>query len=379
MRIFYLASHFYPIVDASTRRIHSYTKSFVEHGNDVMVIVSYPKNDNNEGVVDGIRYQCFTKSRYLSSGKIRRLLYRLMSIAKTFSYIKNCKPDVLMAYSDSFFVNLGYAFLAKQLGINFIVEKTEYPYGYNDMNNTSRYMALQKLKLYTKIVTISKELESYYKKTDRPVFLLPMTVDMTIFDKVVVEKCSPYIAVTFGVNLRDGLFDTIKVYEQYIGIRGERDKFQLVLIGDIERLCLLHPECNEIKEYIRNHSLEQYISFTGRVTSDQVCQYLANASCLLTTPTRYDSGGFPTKLGEYMLSGTPIVLTAAGEVSDYLENRVHALVSKPENMDEVSRNICFIQDNIEFGQILANNAKALAKKAFNADTYVDELLDFIIN
>lgn len=379
MRITYLASHFYPIRDASTRRIHSYTKSFVEHGNDVIVIVSYPQKNNNEGVVDGIRYQCFTNRRYLSSGKIWRLLYRVMSIAKTLSYIKNCKPDVLMTYSDSFVVNMSYAFLAKHLGINFIVEKTEYPYGYYKMNNTARLLALQKLKLYTKIVTISKELESYYIKTGRPVFLLPMTVDMTIFDKVVVEKCSPYIAVTFGVNNRDGLFDTIRIYKQYMEIRGMKEKLKLLLIGDIDCLCLLHPECNEIIEYIRIHRLEQYISFTGRVTPEQVCQYLANASCLLTTPTRYNSGGFPTKLGEYMLSGTPIVLTAAGEVSDYLENRVHALVSKPENMDEVSRNICFIQDNIEFGQILANNAKALAKKAFNADTYVDELLDFIIN
>ena len=379
MRLIYLASHFYPIMDASTRRIHSYLKSFASHGNEVIVLVFYPQATNNEGVVDGIKYRCITSLDYLKAGPLLRMFYRAKSIIRSGNDIIKMKPTALLTNSDSFSVNIWYALISKFLGVYYIVEKTEYPYGFHTLKSYQKTLVLKKLKIYSKVITISKELFAFYKRIGRPVFLLPMTIDPSIFDSIKRGERKPYIAVSFGVNLRDGLFDTIKVYERYLEIRGEKEKLALVLIGDFDRLCKLHPECKEILFYIKSKGLESHISFTGRITPEKVCELLANATCLVTTPTKYDSGGFPTKLGEYMLSGTPIVLTVAGEVNNYLKNNEHALISQPEDMCNVSFNISFIQDNPDFGEYLAENAKSLAQKAFNSDTYIDDLCEFIIN
>jgi hypothetical protein len=53
------------------------------------------------------------------------------------------------------------------------------------------------------------------------------------------------------------------------------------------------------------------------------------------------------------------------------------LISQPGELDNVATNILFIQQNKAMGLIFAKNAKNTANEFFNADKYVDELINFI--
>ena len=58
-------------------------------------------------------------------------------------------------------------------------------------------------------------------------------------------------------------------------------------------------------------------------------KYLCNAKLLaLARPDSIQAqGGFPTKLGEYLATGRPVVVTKVGEIPDYLEDGVNAFLS----------------------------------------------------
>ena len=44
---------------------------------------------------------------------------------------------------------------------------------------------------------------------------------------------------------------------------------------------------------------------------------------------------FPTKLGDYLASGIPTVVTSAGEVPNYLPDGVSSFIAKPGDVDSI--------------------------------------------
>ena len=200
-----------------------------------------------------------------------------------------------------------------------------------------------------------------------------MTIDMDRFKGFHRQNVlNPYIAIVFGTHNRDGLFESIISYNKYYELAKSKP-YRLILIGNYEVL----SDKDKITKYIQENNLQENIEIKGLVRADEVPQILINADCLLTTPSEYISGGFPTKLGEYMLSGVPVVLTIAGEVGDYTTNMENVLSSQPGNWDEVAANILYVQENRKESLIIAENAKLLANQVFNANNYIVDLISFI--
>lgn len=65
-------------------------------------------------------------------------------------------------------------------------------------------------------------------------------------------------------------------------------------------------------------------------------QMLKNAEALvLDRPNSLQAQyGFPTKLGEYLLTGNPVVVTKVGDIPLYLKDGVSALLSEDRNPKE---------------------------------------------
>lgn len=57
--------------------------------------------------------------------------------------------------------------------------------------------------------------------------------------------------------------------------------------------------------YLKKHDLDAIILFLGRIPNNEVSKILKR---LMTIPNEYISGGFLTKLGKYMFSGTPMLV-----------------------------------------------------------------------
>jgi len=370
----------FPIGNASSIRIMSYCKALAKKGVFIKVLILAPTREakvNKEvsGIHEGVHYQYMTKVTWKNANAsvFTKGCYYLFGLLKSLKYIRKDKINCLLSYHSNLLSNMFYWMVTRTLSIPFLLDKTEYPYGYYKMSVLSKKIARFKLLFYDGFIVISKELETFYKRIKTNIFHLPMSFDMDRYKGYKRNKvASPYIAVVFGVHNRDGLYESVVAYKKYCDLSPE-NTYRLVMIGNYNNL----TDKNKIDRYMQDNHLQDKIEIKGLVSINKVPQILINADCLLTTPNEYASGGFPTKLGEYMLSGVPIVATSAGEVDKYVTHMKDILISQPGDLDNVASNILYLQQNKTIGLLIAENARNKVKKVFNADNYVDELIYFI--
>lgn len=373
----------FPIGNVSTVRYSSYCKALAKRGVFSKVYVTAPSktaspNLNVSGVDKGVFYEyvCGKITWEGDPSVVVKVFYYLYGLLRTALLLKRDRVNCVLLYSGDF-VSYFFIWLCSLVfPFVLVTDKSEYPYGYARKGRLGQAFQRLKLKVFDGFVVMTKELVEFYqrvkaKKAD--VFFLPMTVDSAKFDGVAKNKDVPsYIACVFGVHNRDGLLDTVKAYGIYKNKLG-CEAMRLWLIGDFTNL-ISGPV---VAKYIVDNNLCDDVVLKGVLPHEFMPQALVDASCLITTALEYTSGGFPTKLGEYLLSGTPVVTTSAGEISLYLRDRVDAFVSTPGDVEGVANSLIFVHENENVAKSVAKRGRELALSAFNADSYVSGFASFL--
>lgn len=370
----------FPIGNASTLRVYSYCKSIAKSGHKVKVFILAPTteaaiNTLHSGNYQGVDFQNITSITWSDKpSAFKKLWYYVYGIFRTLILINRGGYNSIITYHNTLFFAFIFRIYSIIKGIPFVIDKTEYPYYYHNSGKLGRLIREINVKLFSGIITITTELESFYSKFNRT-FLLPMTIDPDRYasaEKSIADE--EYIAVVIGSHNRDGVLDSIKVYNEYIKLVTNQNRIRkLYLIGDLTS----KPDYDIISQYIKDNNLCFYIKMLGRVRGDEIPNLLVKAKCLLTTPSSFPSGGLPTKLGEYLLSGVPVITTIVGEVENYLKNEQDFLGDFPGEYISLAKKIFLVQEDQQLAMRLGENGKSAAMKNFNADNYVDELLNFI--
>jgi glycosyltransferase involved in cell wall biosynthesis len=370
----------FPVGNASTLRVFSYCKAMAKLGHKVKVFILAPTkeaaiNSVHSGNYQGVDFENVTSITWSTPpSSLKKFAYYLYGIFKTILLIHKGGYNSILTYHNTLFLAFIIRIYSSIRMIPFVIDKTEYPYYYRTSGKLGKFIREINLKFFSGIITITKELESFYSKFNRT-FLLPMTIDPNRYAGVERNKVDEdYIAVVVGSHDRDGVFDSIKVYNEYFKlIVNKKEVNNLYLIGDLTN----KRDYNAILQFIQDRDLVSHIKMLGRVGGDEIPNLLINAKCLLSTPSSFPSGGFPTKLGEYLLSGVPVVMTIVGEVESYLKNGHDFLGDYPGNYLDLAKKILMLQEDPELAIRLGTNGKSTAMKNFNADNYVGELLNFI--
>lgn len=370
----------FPRGNVSTLRIISYCKSLVKRGYAVKVYILAPTteasvNTNKQGVFEGIEYEYLTDITWSTRNPhfILKVIYYFCGIFKFIFKVKQDSLVVLLTYHSSLFFNVIMKLVTKSMGVCFVLDKTEYPVG----RTTPSVIEKIKLKCFDKIVTISKELQLFFSQYSKDVFLLPMSIDPDRYaqdDSVQIKNNK--VTVIFGTHNRDCIMDSIQGFIRFVRKTGNKS-LKLSLVGNFDRLCNDYPENRSILSLIDEENMEDRIIFEGEIPNDQIPYYLMTSKILLTTPRFFVSGGFPTKLGEYLLSGSPVIATKAGELADYLHHREDLIFVEPGNIQEIAEAICWVEDNEMESKLVAKKGQETAKRLFNADTYMDDFERFL--
>lgn len=382
----------FPEGNVSTLRIISYCKSLSSNGCLVKVYLIAPTseakvNSIRHGFYEGIEFEYVNGITWENDSVsfVHKYVQYIKGVFLTKKLLKRDNIKCLLSYHSELFANICFRISCNSLNINFILDKTEYPKSSQKKNRIGLFFEYISLSFFDKIITISNELFLYYRSflnlSEDSVFLLPMTIDkdryLNIHPSIISDR---YIAVVFGTHNRDNILNSVKAYLKYFELIKEKDfgeAYSLKMIGDYVRLCQLYPENNEIMDLIKENNLSDKVEFLGLLTNESVPKILLDANCLLSTPDCFVSGGFPTKLGEYLLSGNPVVVTSAGEVGNYLTHLENAFLSDPGEIYKIAENLVMVQKDQVLSREIGNRGKNLAKVVFNADSYIEDLKMFI--
>jgi glycosyltransferase involved in cell wall biosynthesis len=90
------------------------------------------------------------------------------------------------------------------------------------------------------------------------------------------------------------------------------------------------------------------------------------------------TGGFPTKLGEYLATGKPVVVTKVGDIPKYLEDGVSAYLVVPDDNKAFAEKLEFVLGNYANALKTAQCGIELTKSVFNYKVQSKRIQDYLI-
>lgn len=385
MRIYLITGHQYPIGTAQTNRLRSYLEALASLGHDVNVLIYRPsevKEDVKNKMSGRLNNVNYLSSAY-SIGKMKNPL--LARITWIYGYLnclrllfkenKQSSIDIIIqGSSKSSIIPLVYM-ISRIIKCRYILENSEYPWFIlkkRSIRNTLDKILYLHLyyKLFDGVLAMTKTLQLYHKKYSKKnaqIFHLPMTVDINRFN----IKCASENYITYVGNLsyyKDGVDVLV---ESFIHIAAKYPRWKLRIIGNTSCDHLVKQRATEV-------SLEDRIILMGMVDRDDVPALLCSSKILaLARPSSLQSdGGFPTKLGEYLATGNLVVVTAVGEIPNYLENEVSALIADPDSIESFASKLDIgITKNKEFSSVMVKG-REVCTRVFNSKVQAVRLSNY---
>ena len=223
------------------------------------------------------------------------------------------------------------------------------------------------------LFVISNQLRSYFiqegVRAER-IETINMIADTSRFEGL--EKRShkdKYLAYCGNLsNTKDGVDLLIKAFAE---VHAEYPDYELYLIGQKEK--------NANEQLINDLGLDHYVICTGTVSAKEMPQMLKDADMLLLCrPDNLQAQyGFPTKLGEYLLTANPVVVTAVGDIPIYLHDGKNAMVSQAGNTHEFARKIIWLLNNPAEAKKIGEDGRVTALEHFNGSIETKKMIDFI--
>lgn len=277
---------------------------------------------------------------------------------------------------------LPFMTVARVSGIRTFHERTELPslmVGaglFNKLDHT-----LYKLLLcgFLGIYVISRALQSEMRRLTGAgvkVYVVNMIVDLSRFQNVHEEPNSVLKTITYCGDLsspKDGVDILIRSFALAC-VSINESPFILKLAGSTDN----EYTQKKLRPLIDELNVSDKIEFLGQVRRQDVPALLSCSDLLvLARPSSEQAAyGFPTKLGEYLASKKPVLVTNTGEISMYLTDGVDVFLVQPNDVEAFAERIVEISRNYKEALRIGCNGYAAAEMYFSV-TSAAECLETI--
>ena len=360
-RVIFLNRRYCP-GEAWTNRILAYARGFAELGEEVVLyyIITDRKRTQPNISIDGVK----VVNLWESDGFIARKF-------KTVSFLKNLlkfgrivrSGDVLFLYGE-YEYQLRIAAWVKRKTKTFC-EITEHPqiFGLSKSAQRSRKRRIKLLKHLDGLFVISQSLKNYYIEEgldENKVHVINMFVDTNRFIGLQKSTIDKYIAYCGAVSYdKDGVNILIESFAKFCH---NHNDYKLYIIGKS-----VNPlEMNQLKNLTQKLSIEDKVVFTGVIPPNEMPQLLYDASVLaLARPDNIQAqNGFPTKLGEYLATGNPVVVTKVGEIPQFVIDNENGYLAEP-NPDCFAEKLLWVAEHYEEARRVGKKGRELAFSDFS--------------
>lgn len=357
-----------PVGMAATTRIMSYSKGLVETGANVEVWSCIPTGDfggfdSDSGTYEGVDYR-YVYTRKRSRYKVVRIIQHLISFVSLIIEFqrdnRRKKTDAVLLSSDSVFLQLLTGLLCRINNITAIFIFDEFPYPIRGKLKTDIPYLKKKLygvslRLFDGYISMTRTLLDYYKSIcDHPGITISTITDLTRFSNIKKETSEPNntLSLVYMGNMelsKDNVDNIIRALPNIL----EEFDCHLYLYGKPSPKDLV-----SLKQLVSELSLGEHVSF-HYAKSNEVSSILSKADILVSSQpdTKRAMGGFPTKLGEYLMSGTPVLLTNVGETSKYFIDGEDMFFAIPDSPEDFANKIKHIKNHYKDALNVAQNGK----------------------
>ena len=218
-------------------------------------------------------------------------------------------------------------------------------------------------------------LKDYYTKIGiKNIEVINMFVDIERFKNLPIDRSEKFIAYCGTIcKHKDGVDDLIKAFSL---VYQKHKNYKLMLIGGFEAI---YNDEAYLRGLVEELGLTECVFFTGRVKPNEITGMLANASILalarpINKQTQY---GFPTKLGEYLCTGNPIVITDVGEIDMYMKDHVNCVIAQPDNYKDFAEKLLWAVENYDEARKLGEAGRSLVDSDFSIPAQTNKAIDFM--
>lgn len=357
-----IIQHHYGATTAKTQRMLAASREFVNNGFEVVFIVS--TDDLAFEEIKGVRFIKIleTKRRFLQC-----CLHFIRAIKAEYG-----KDDILLFYD----VPL-YAFLFSRKKYNAFAEITEVPFYGKKMSPLQKIVfkiRLYEVKNFKGLFVISKALKKYYEGLGvKHIEVINMFVDPNRFNAIEKSEFEKYIAYCGRISYyKDGVNDLINAFSI---LTKYHPSFKLKIIGPFENLAVE----TQLRSLVAATSIVDKVEFTGLVSPTDLPAILKNASILaLARPDNAQSKyGFPTKLGEYLATGNPVVVTRVGEIPNYITDMYNGILAEPGNPSNFAEKLKYVIEHPKEAAEIGCRGRELTMSEFSAKVQAAKALRFM--
>lgn len=202
--------------------------------------------------------------------------------------------------------------------------------------------------------------------------------DVQIFDKIGAEIKSPSIMHigTLSPN-KDFILYIIHAYGLAMQKLPDDKKFHFYLTNQLES-AVNHEE---ISKAIKKYQIEDWVHFIGYQQENHLHSLLVktNLAVVYKNNNEINHFGFPTKIGNYLTAGLPIVISPVGEMQKYIKDGYNGFVVELDNLDGLSDVFVNFFLNPDSFSFMKQNAKDTAIREFSLAKQGERISDFFKN
>jgi glycosyltransferase involved in cell wall biosynthesis len=389
---------------AASNRLLGLLKGMGKCGADVHVLILQGYYNQNEvvefsvqGTRDGIKYSYLSRRKNVTIWQRRFTAYfyfffeTLILSRKINRFLKVAPSDSIIWLQD---IKLCYS-LVKNSNIRhhkIFLEMNEYP-DIHKSNNSEKYIwqrwfSDRKTEIFYK--EILKQLDGFALMTETliehfkgqlnkrtKVLHLPMTVDLERFDlsksyEPIEGLNVPYIC--FVGTMGDSKDGVNLLIEAFASISKEFPNYKLALFG------FWAYDSTKHQQRIVELGMQDKIIYSKPIDSEKVVNLIMNADVLvLPRPDSYQAqGGFPTKLGEYLATSKPVIVTRVGEIPNYLQHQKSAFLIEPGSVESIVIALKDALSDYEKASKIGLEGRRVAESQFCSNIQSGRLSQFLI-
>ena len=293
------------------------------------------------------------------------------------------KIEAIIIYPDLLLSTLMFWLVSRVKKIPFLLEKSEHPFFIAGKKPKSKiyqfFYTRLVLRRFDGVMVISNYLHKYLRgilSSDTKFIKIPIFVDVNSFDNIddTISATNKFITYCGLLNeAKDGVFTLMKAFKE---IHEDFPDVILRLVGDSNYKGSKIPE---FRGYAEELGIADRVEFVGMVSRDKIPLYLKQSTILaLARPSSLQAeAGFPSKVGEYLASGKPAVITRTGELSEYLRDGVSIFFSAPDNYLDFSEKLRYVLNHLDEARLVGIEGRTVARENFDYRVNMQKFSNFI--